>query len=126
MPVEQKFRDVDHYISTFAEEQQKALTSVREAIQQAAPTAEETISYHMPTYVLDGRYLVYFAGYKKHISLFGLSGSALAAHAEAAKPYVTAKGALQLPYNKPLPLELIDAVVKASIEDIESHRKATS
>jgi uncharacterized protein YdhG (YjbR/CyaY superfamily) len=126
MPVEQKFRDVDHYISTFDETQQQALRCVRETIRQAAPEASETITYHMPTYVLDGRYLVYFAAYKKHLSVFGLSGSALSRHAEAAKPYVTAKGALRIPFSRLLPLDLVADLVRASAEDIESHRRQAS
>lgn len=63
-------KDVDQYIAGFPIEVQEILENVRKTIRKAAPDAAETISYQIPTFTLKGHYLVYFAGYKKHISLY--------------------------------------------------------
>ena len=63
-------KNIDEYIGGFPVEVQEILQKVRETIHRAAPKAEETISYNMPTFNLNGHYLIYFAGYKHHISLY--------------------------------------------------------
>jgi Domain of unknown function (DU1801) len=67
-----KFATVDDYISSFPEDVQAVLEQVRRTIHSAVPRAGETIGYQIPTITLDGKYLVYFAGWKQHISLYPL------------------------------------------------------
>lgn len=63
-------QSIDEYIAAFPAEVQDRLLAVRAAIREAAPQAAETISYGIPTFTLNGRYLIYFAAYKKHLSLY--------------------------------------------------------
>src|SRR4030095_9674620 len=64
------FTSIDEYIATFPDDVQKILQRIRKTIKKAAPKAEETISYQIPTFKLNGSYLIYFAGYKKHVSVY--------------------------------------------------------
>ena len=101
---------VEEYIAAFPEEIQQQLEKVRRTIRKAAPNAKEVISYAMPTYRLK-RNLVHFAGYKNHIGFYpGPSGIAVCKD-ELAK-YKGAKGSVQFPLNQPMPLDLIDKIVR--------------
>jgi uncharacterized protein YdhG (YjbR/CyaY superfamily) len=84
---------------------------VRQAIRKAVPKAEEGISYRIPTYRLDGRYLIYFAGFKAHIGVYPVHADDPALGAAIA-PYVSGKATLKFPLDEPLPLALIARVVK--------------
>ena len=106
----QKPLDVDHYIATFPAETRALLEAVRATIQMAAPEAQEVISYQMPAYKYHGM-LVFFAGYKNHIGFYP-SGSGIVEFQEALTPYKSSKGAVQFPINKPMPLDLIDKMVR--------------
>jgi len=101
---------VDSYISSIPEPTQALLQQLRTAIKTAAPEAEEVISYQMPAYKYHG-ILVYFAGYMNHIGFYPTS-SAIEVFKTELKIYKFAKGSVQFPINKPLPLELIDRMVK--------------
>jgi uncharacterized protein YdhG (YjbR/CyaY superfamily) len=105
--------DVEAYIRSFPEEVQALLRRVQAAIRETAPAeAVETISYGMPTFKLNGRYLVYFAAYKRHLAVYPVpEGSA--ALAKALASYVTGKGTARFALDKPLPLGLIKRMVKA-------------
>ena len=101
--------NTDSYIAGFPEETGNLLKQLRETIIRAAPDAEEVISYQMPAYRYYGM-LVYFAGYKKHIGFYpGASG--IATFKNELSGYKGAKGSVQFPLNKPLPLELISKIV---------------
>ena len=110
------FASIDEYIGTFPKEVQKLLETVRRTIKAAAPKAEEKISYNMPTFLLNGKYLIYFAGWKHHISLYPVPVGSDAFNKEVSK-YAAGKGTLQFPLDKPLPLKLITEIVKLRIED---------
>lgn len=102
---------VDEYIASFPPDVQRTLTDVRAAIRAAAPGTGERISYGIPTFTLDGRYVVYFSGWKRHISVYPIPD--VGADAELARriaPYESGKGTLKFPLDKPMPLELISAV----------------
>lgn len=102
---------IDEYIAGFAPEVQAILQAVRATIREAAPDAEETISYQIPTFTLNGSYLVYFAGYKKHVGLY----PAPVKHpewAEELSAYAAGKGTVRFPLDKPVPLDLITRLVK--------------
>lgn len=81
-----------------------------------APKAEERISYKMPVYKYNGKWLVGFAGFKNHVSLFGMSGIFFGGFKTRLKDYRTSKGTLQFPFNKPLPVALIKMLVKARMK----------
>lgn len=103
-------KSIDQYIQKFPKEIQTLLTEMRSAIHLAAPQAIEKISYQMPTFYLNGN-LVHFAAFKNHIGFYPTS-SGIAAFAEALSGYKHAKGSVQFPIDKPLPLELIKKIVE--------------
>jgi uncharacterized protein YdhG (YjbR/CyaY superfamily) len=126
MPKQKTPKSIDDYIATFAPEVQAILQKIRKTIKAAAPDAEETISYRMPAFKLNG-ILVYFAAFKKHIGLF----PPLRAHdslMQAVKPYAGPKGNLQFPFTKPIPYALIRHIVKARVlatsENAESKKRS--
>ena len=107
---------MDDYIATFPEEVQKTLKKVRATIKAAAPQAEETISYEIPTFKLNGKYLIYFAGWKNHLSIYPIP-TGDAAFRKAVEPYVSGKGTLKFALDKPIPYALITQMVKLQIAD---------
>ncbi|MEK8029714.1 DUF1801 domain-containing protein [Ideonella sp. DXS29W] len=101
---------VDEYIAAFAPDVQAVLRAVRTAARQAAPGAEERISYRMPALYQQG-VLVYFGAFKHHLGLFPpVDEPGLLARVA---PYAGPKGNLQFPYSQPLPLDLITDIVQA-------------
>jgi len=110
------FASMDEYIGTFPKDVQNILEEVRRTIKAAAPKAEEKISYNMPTFTLNDKYLIYFAGWKHHISLYPVPVGSDTFNKEVSK-YAAGKGTLQFPLDKPLPLKLITKIVKLRIED---------
>jgi uncharacterized protein YdhG (YjbR/CyaY superfamily) len=108
-----RFRSIDEYIASFPEDVQKILEEVRATIKAAAPEAGEKISYGMPTFTLNGKYLIYFAGWKNHISIYPIPVGNEAFNKEISQ-YTAGKGTLKFPIDKPLPLKLIAKIVKLS------------
>ena len=102
-------KDIDQYISIFPEDIQEILQEIRSTIQQAAPGAEEAISYQMPTFKLKGN-LVHFAAYKKHIGFYP-APSGIERFKNRLTDYETSKGAIRFPLDKPIPLDLISDIV---------------
>lgn len=107
--------NVDEYISMFPNEVQKKLNGVRETIRKAAPEAEETINYQIPTYKLNGN-LVHFAGFKKHIGFYP-APSGIEKFKDELSIFKGAKGSVQFPIDKPLPLDLIKRIVKFRVQE---------
>lgn len=105
-----RFTTIDEYISTFPGESQAVLEKVRQAIHNAAPEATETISYGMPTFNLNGKHLVFFAGWKHHISLYPLPAGDEAFQQELSH-YKRAKGTIQFPLAKPIPYDFVEHIV---------------
>ena len=110
------FKSMDEYIGTFPEDVQKILEELRTTIKTAAPDAEETISYNIPTFKLNGKYLIYFAGWKSHISIYPIPTGSEAFNKQVAK-YAEGKGTLKFPIDKPLPLKLITKIVKLKLAE---------
>ena len=110
-----KPKSVDEYISWFPSEVARKLEILRQTIAKAAPEAKETISYSMPAFEFHG-VLCYFAAFKDHLSFFPTS-SGVEAFKDELKNYKTSKGTIQLPLDKPLPLELITRIVKFRLEE---------
>lgn len=111
-----KINSIDEYIGTFPESVQTILKQVRKTIKAAAPKAGEKISYGIPTFTLNGKYLIYFAGWKHHISIYPIPVGDEALNQEIA-PYVSGKGTLKFPIGKPMPLKLITKIVKLKVAE---------
>ena len=105
-----QFKTIDEYIKTFPEEVQAILQKVRQTIRKAAPLAEEAISYQMPTFKLNGRNLVHFAGYKHHVGFYPVPSGIDAFEKELA-PYKQGKGSVQFPLDRPVPYDLVRRIV---------------
>ena len=110
------FNSIDDYIATFPENVQKIMQQLRKTIKTAAPKAEEKISYQMPTFTLNGRYLVYFAGWKTHIAFYGAPRDN-AEFKEDLSVYESGQGTLKFPLDKPMPLKLIGKIVKFRVAE---------
>lgn len=104
------FTSIDQYIATFPAEIQMILQELRNTIQAAAPTAQEKISYQMPTFFLKGN-LVHFAAFKNHIGFYP-APQGIAAFQKELSAYKGAKGSVQFPIDQPLPLDLIRRIVE--------------
>ncbi|PJZ70875.1 hypothetical protein CH373_06315 [Leptospira perolatii] len=108
------FHSVPDYIKTYPSEVQKILREVRSTITKIAPKAEEKISYHIPSYYLNGP-LVSFAAYKKHIGFYP-GAAAIAKFKKELSSYKSARGSVQFPIDAPMPLELIRKIVKFRLQ----------
>jgi|SRR5688500_5009328 len=116
--------NIDAYIAGFPEDVQKKLEQIRATIRKAAPEAEETISYAIPTFKLNGN-LVHFAAFKNHIGFYP-TPNAIEAFRKELSVYESAKGSVQFPLNEPLPHELITKIVKFRLKDnLEKGKKVT-
>ena len=106
----------EEYFAKFSPEVQERLEALRQTIHKAAPQAEEIISYGMPTF-RQKQNLVYYSAAKKHIGFYP-TGEAVEAFKDRAAEYVSSKGTLQFPYNKPLPLDLVTDIVQYRVEQV--------
>lgn len=104
-------------------EAQPKLKELRALIKKLAPRAEETISYRMPVFKLNGKDLAGFAGYKKHVGFYPMGGTFLENYKEELKEYKTSKGAVQFPLSDPLPIKLITKIVKNKMKEIRAAQK---
>lgn len=114
---------MDAYIADFPEQIQEILQEIRATIEQATPEAEETISYKMPTFNLNGHYLVYFAGYKKYISLYPVPVGD-PEFDEEISAYQVGKGTVQFPLDRPIPYQLITKIVKIRMRENKERARA--
>jgi uncharacterized protein YdhG (YjbR/CyaY superfamily) len=105
---------VDEYIAQFPEVVQQIMGKIRSVIKETAPQAEEKISYGMPAYHLDG-VLIYFAGYKKYISVYPLTAAMKAV--KGAEVYKGTKATIHFPLNKPMPYDLIREMVEIRVAE---------
>lgn len=101
------FATVDEYLAAKPATARTFLQRVRAAIRKALPGAEETISYKIPAYRLNGRVVIYFAGWKNHFSLYPVNDELVAAFARELAPYEVEKGTIRFPLSAPVPVELI-------------------
>ncbi len=108
-------KDIDEYIAGFPPDVQEVLEHVRATIRDAAPGAEETISYQMPTFRLEGN-LVHFAAFKKHIGFYP-APTGVDEFKDELSRYKGGKGSVQFPLDKPMPLELIRRIVEFRVEE---------
>jgi uncharacterized protein YdhG (YjbR/CyaY superfamily) len=115
-------KDIDAYIAGFAPDVQAILRRIRATVREAAPTAEEIISYRIPAFRLNG-VLVYFAAFKNHIGVFPpVRGDA--ALEKAVSPYAGEKGNLRFPLDEPVPYGLIRRIVKLRVRQDQARNRA--
>lgn len=111
---------IDDYIAQFPSDIQTSLQAIRTVIREAAPEAQEKISWSMPTFTLNGN-LVHFAAHKGHLGFYpGANG--IEAFKDRLQGYIWSKGAVQFPYSKPVPYDLVTEIVRFRVE--ENNREA--
>ena len=114
--------NIDEYIAVFPQAVQEILEQIRETIRKAAPDAEETISYQIPTFRLRGN-LVHFAAFKKHIGFYP-TPTAIERFKDELSGYESAKGSVKFPLDKPIPFDLISRIVTFRVnENLETGRR---
>jgi uncharacterized protein YdhG (YjbR/CyaY superfamily) len=119
-----KPKTIDEYIASFPVETRAVLEEVREAILQAIPGAEEAISYDMPTFSLGGSYVIYFAGWKKHIALYPITQIMAEKLKDELAGYKGTKNSVHFPLNKPMPVDLIAKIVEVKLLELPRKSKA--
>ena len=105
------------YLAALPEEQRIALEKLRKTIKAAAPKATETISYQMPAFKQDGRFLVSYAAFKDHCSLYPASAAVMGALGDELQPYFSGKGTLRFQADEPIPAALVKKIVKLRLEE---------
>ncbi len=103
--------NVEQYIAQFEGDVKQRLEVLRTLVRSAAPEAEESVAYGLPAYKLNGKPLVYFGGFPKHIGFYATPNGHEAFREEFAK-YRQGKGSVQFPHDQPLPVDLIKRVVQ--------------
>lgn len=116
-----QFASTDEYIASFDTDTRKVLEQVRATIKKAAPGADETINYGMPTFTLNGN-LVHFAAFKGHIGFYP-TPSAISAFNDEISKYTWAKGSVQFPLDKPMPFDLITRIVEFRVKEASEKKK---
>ena len=107
---------IDKYIAEFPDETRALLEQIRGIIRSVAPDATETISYAIPTFDLNGKHLVHFAGFAKHVGFYPVP-SGMAAFEEELKVYKRGKGSVQFPLDEPLPVDLIRRIIEFRVAE---------
>ncbi len=115
-------KTIDEYIAGFPEDVQAILQRVRQTIKAAAPNAQETINYQMPTFTLNGN-LVHFAAFKNHIGFYP-TPTGIEQFKDELSVYKGAKGSVQFPLDKPMPYDLIRRIVVFRVEEAVAHAAA--
>jgi uncharacterized protein YdhG (YjbR/CyaY superfamily) len=113
----EKPANVDAYLATLAPDRRARLEDLRRVIQEAVPDAVEGISYNMPTFRLGGRFMVSFQAFKHWDSLFPATEAVEAGLGDEVAPFVKGKGTIQFPATEPLPLDLIERIVRIRHEE---------
>jgi uncharacterized protein YdhG (YjbR/CyaY superfamily) len=112
-----KFKTIDEFISTFPPKVKVLLLTLRKTIKQAAPEAEEVISYNMPAFKCYGRILVYFAAHTKHVGLYPASRMVNKVFKDDLIAYETSKGTVKLPFEKGIPIGLIKKITRFRVKE---------
>ena len=118
------FKSVDEYIASQPEAVRGVLKRVRSAIRKAVPEAEEVISYQIPACRLNGRPVLYFAGWKQHYSLYPATDHVAAAFKNDLARYKVSKGTIRFPLSEPVPVKLIERIAKFRAKKILEREKA--
>ena len=111
-------QEVDEYLANLDEPKRTTLKELRQTIRSIVPEAEEGISYGMPAYRLRGKVIAGFAAFKNHLSYLPHSGSVFAEVPDDVAGYVTSKGALQFPIERPLPKALVKKLIAIRLRQL--------
>ena len=115
-----QFKNIDEYICSFPKDVRDVLEELRRVIKESAPMAEETISWGMPTFKLNGN-LVHFAAHKNHVGFYP-APSAIVAFKKDLSPFKTSKGAVQFRFEEQIPFDLVRKIVKFRVRENESKK----
>ena len=107
-----KYGNVDEYMAGLPDDRRAAMEQLRSTIRAAAPDATEAISYNMPAFRQDGRFLVSYEAFKAHYSLFPWNDEMLEELGEDLKSYAVGKGTVRFPADQPIPLELVTRIIE--------------
>lgn len=110
------------YLAALPPDARKAVERLRGTILAAAPGAVETISYGIPTFRLDGRPLIYYAGWQHHTSLYPMTAAIRRLHAEALAGYEMSTGTVRFPLSRPVPVTLVKRLVKTRLAELRAAR----
>jgi len=108
---------IEAYLAALPEGRRAAVEELRATVRAAAPDATEVIAYRMPALRLDGRFLVSYASFARHLSLFPASEGVRAALGDELAPYLAGRGTIRFPAGQPLPLDLVRRVVEARLAE---------
>jgi uncharacterized protein YdhG (YjbR/CyaY superfamily) len=118
-------RNIDEYIAGFPRPVQTMLRRVRGAIRKGVPGAEEAISYRIPTFKVRGRSVIYFAGWKKHYSIYPATERLVTIFRNDLAPYeVNDKGTIRFPLSAPVPVTLIEALARFRAKEVAEKEQA--
>ena len=120
-----KTTTVTDYIAKTPPIARRALKQLRAAIKAAAPGITERISYRIPTFELDGRYLLYTAAFKEHVSVYPVTKGMLDKYGKAIAPYRAGKGTLRFPLDAPIPIDLVAKLAKVRVRERRAGRTST-
>lgn len=118
------FKSVDEYIASQPEAVQRVLECVRSAIRKAIPAAEEVISYKIPAYKLHGFPVLYFAGWKRHYSLYPVNERLVSAFQKELALFEVHKSTIRFPLAQPVPARLIGEIAKFRAKEVAEREKA--
>lgn len=116
------FKSVDEYIAAQPEAVRGVLECVRSSIRKAMPTAQEVISYQIPAYKLKGGVVLWFAGWKRHYSLYPAGDRLVAAFRDELARYEVNKSTIRFPLSEPVPVKLIEGIAKFRAKEAESKK----
>ncbi len=116
-----QFKTIDEYIAQFPENVRVVLEKLRQVIRESAPRAEETMSYGIPTFDLNGRHLAHFGAYKNHVGFYPTS-SGIEAFKRELSSFRTSRGTVQFPLDKPIPFDLVKKIVKYRVKENTSRK----
>ncbi|MBL8014691.1 MAG: DUF1801 domain-containing protein [Candidatus Doudnabacteria bacterium] len=111
-----RFQSVDEYVQSFPAATQEVLEKIRSTIKEQVPEVTEVISYNIPCFNYQGKYLIYFAGYAKHVAVYPVHPEEYP-FAEQLQEYASGKATLQFPLSKPIPYDLIKKILKHKITE---------
>lgn len=117
-----KHATVDEYLAGLEPERRERIQAIRAVVLAVAPEAEEGIAYNMPAFRLGGRFMVSFEAFRRHDSLFPASDAIVERLGDEVAPYVKGRGTLQFPLARPLPLDLIERIVRIRHEETAAGR----
>ena len=120
------FKSVDDYIAAQPKAVQSILRRVRSIVRKAVPGAQESISYNIPAYKLNGNRVIYFAGWKEHYSLYPATGRMVAELKDDLAPYKISKGTIRFPLSEPVPVKLIERIAKFRAKEVAGRKAAST